>query len=81
MDVNEDDLVGESELEALGYSIGESYGVALTGSEATCIATELGTMFANGTDADITNEGLFDVVKAAFVSCDVTTPPITAPNN
>lgn len=81
MDANEDDLVSESELEALGYSIGESYGVALTGSEATCVATELGTMFASGTDADLTNEGLFDVVKAAFLSCGVTTPPITAPNN
>lgn len=81
MDANEDDFVSESELEAFGYSIGESYGVALTGSEATCVATELGTMFASGTDADLTNEGLFDVVKAAFVSCGVTTPPITAPNN
>jgi hypothetical protein len=81
MDANENDLVSESELEALGYSIGESYGVALTGSEATCVAKELGTMFASGTDADLTNEDLFDVVKAAFVSCGVTTPPITAPNN
>ena len=81
MDANENDLVSQSELEALGYAIGESYGVALTISEARCVAAELGTTFASGDDANLTNEDLFDVVKNAFSSCGVSTPPITAPNN
>lgn len=81
VDANENDLVSQSELEALGYAIGESYGVALTSSEARCVAAELGTTFASGDDVNLTNEDLFDVVKNAFSSCGVSTPPITAPNN
>lgn len=81
MDAYENDLVSQSELEALGYAIGESYGVALTSSEARCVAAELGTTFASGDDANLTNEDLFAVVKNAFSSCGVSTPPITAPNN
>lgn len=81
MDANEDDLVSQSELEALGYAVGESYGVALTNSEARCVAEELGTTFASGDDAGLTDQALFDVVEQAFTNCGVTTPPITAPNN
>jgi hypothetical protein len=80
-DANEDDVPTRSELEALGFAIAESYGVALTNMEAECVARELGTTFAGGNDIDVGDEALFDSVKTSFVSCGITTPPITTPDN
>jgi hypothetical protein len=41
----------------------------------------LGTTFAGGNDIDVGDEALFDSVKTSFVSCGITTPPITTPDN
>jgi hypothetical protein len=55
--------------------------VALTDAEAQCVARDLGVTFADGTDVDVEDQAFFDFVKSSFVSCGVTTPPVTIPNN
>lgn len=80
-DANENDAPSDTELVALGFAIGEAYGVALTDAEAQCVARDLGVTFADGTDVDVEDQAFFDFVKSSFVSCGVTTPPVTIPNN
>jgi hypothetical protein len=81
LDAAEDTTVTPSELQAVGFLIGETYGVALVATEAECVARILGTNFNNQTDVDVNNEQYFALVTETFVSCGVTTPPTTTPDN
>ena len=73
--------VTPSELQAVGFLIGETYGVALVAQEAECVARSLGTTFSDANDIDVNDEQYFALVVETFVSCGVTTPPTTTPEN
>lgn len=81
LDADEDAQVSSSELQAIGFVIGETYGVALLASEAECIARALGLTFAEASDIDVPQEEFFGVITATFESCGVSTPPTTTPDN
>ena len=81
LDAAEDPEVTPSELQAVGFLIGETYGVALVAQEAECVARSLGTTFSDANDIDVNDEQYFALVVETFVSCGVTTPPTTTPEN
>lgn len=86
LDAAEDQFASASELQALGFVIGETYGVALVADEAECIARLLGIQFgatgeAESSDASVDDEQYFALVLETFVSCGVATPPTTTPDN
>ena len=81
LDAADDTSISPSELQALGFLIGETYGVALLAPEAECIARALGSRFSAGSDIDLSDDQFFALVTETFVSCDVSTTPSTAPNN
>ena len=81
LDAAEDQSVIQNELRAIGFLIGETYGVAVVSTEAECIARSLGTTFADARDIDLSDEEYFSVVRRTFVSCGVATPPTTTPDN
>lgn len=81
LDAAEDPVVTPSELQSVGFLIGETYGVALVAEEAECIARALGTTFSDASDIDVSDEQYFALVTETFVSCGVTTPPTTTPDN
>lgn len=81
LDASEDTAIPASELQALGFLIGETYGVALLAAEAECIARALGSRFSTTTDIDVSDEQFFALVTETFVVCKVSTTPSTAPNN
>ena len=81
LDAAEDPTVSPGELQSVGFLIGETYGVALVAQEAECIARSLGATFADASDVDVNDEQYFALVTETFVSCGVTTPPTTTPDN
>lgn len=81
LDAAEEQTVTQSELQAIGFVIGETYGVALDSTEAECIARSLGTTFADASDIDVSDQQYFAIVRQTFVSCRVATPPTTTPDN
>lgn len=81
LDAADDATVTPSELQAIGFLVGETYGVALVPSEAECIARSLGATFVDASDIDVSDEQYFRLVTETFVSCGVTTPPTTTPDN
>jgi len=80
-DADEGSSVNETELQAIGYVIGETYGVALVASEAECVARTLGVTFGEASDVTLDDSEFFAEVVKVFASCGVTTPPTTTPNN
>ena len=76
-DAEEESSVNESELQAIGYLIGETYGVALEASDAECVARTLGMTFGEASDMTLDDTGFFAEVVKVFASCGVTTPPTT----
>lgn len=80
-DADERAVVSPGELQAIGFVIGETYEVALTAEQAECIATSLGVTFTEAGDIDVTNDAFFELISDTFVSCGVTTPPTTTPDN
>ena len=81
LDAPEDAGASASELQAVGFLIGETYGVALVAPEAECVARSLGATFADASDINVNDEQYFALVVETFVSCGVTTPPTTTPEN
>jgi hypothetical protein len=81
LDADEASSVSESELQAIGYVIGETYGVALVASEAECVARTLGVTFGEASDAEFNDGEFFAEVVKVFASCGVATPPTTTPDN
>lgn len=81
LDASEDAQATSSELQSFGFVLGERYGVALVAEEAECIARQLATAFRDSTDVDVTDVQYFALVVDTFVSCGVTTPPSTTPDN
>lgn len=81
LDADDQASVSPSELQAIGLVIGETYGVALTAEQAECIATNLGVTFTEVGDIDVTNDAFFELISDTFISCEVTTPPTTTPDN
>jgi hypothetical protein len=80
-DAAEDDAPSPSELAAIGFLIGERYGVALVAPEAECIASRLGEAFTDAEDIDLDDAAYFVLVRDTFDACGVTTPPTTTPDN
>lgn len=78
-DADEGSSVNESELQAIGYIIGETYGVALEASDAECVARTLGVTFGEASDVTLGDTEFFAEVEKVFASCGVTTPPTTTP--
>jgi hypothetical protein len=78
-DAEEESSVSDSELQAIGDVIGESYGVALVASEAECVARTLGVTFGEANDVTLDDSEFFAEVVNVFASCGVTTPPTTTP--
>lgn len=81
LDAPDDPAAATNELQAVGFLIGETYGVALEASQAECVARSLGASFKSASDIDVNDEQYFALVKETFVSCGVTTPPTTTPDN
>ena len=80
-DAAEDSSVSAAELQAIGVLVGEGYGVALTASEAECVARTLGVTYGEVGDAAVDDAEYFDQVVEVFTSCGVATPPTTTPDN
>jgi len=76
-DVDEESAVSETELQALGLVLGETYGLALTDVEAECVARSLGVTFVEASDAMLDDDAFFAEVVKVFASCGVATPPTT----
>ena len=78
-DADEEPSVNETELQAIGYVIGETYGVELEASEAECVARTLGVTVGEASDVTLDDTEFFAEVVNVFSSCGVTTPPTTTP--
>ena len=76
-DADEDLLVSASELQAFGFSIAESYGIAVSTTEAECLGRSLNASFAGGSDAQYDDVEYFALVVSAFTTCAVGTSPTT----
>lgn len=76
-DAEEDNLVSASELQAFGFSIAESYEVAVSAVEAECIGRSLGSSFASGSDDQVDDDDFYTLVVATFSACEVATSPTT----
>ena len=77
-DVDEANLVTDGELTAIGFTIGETYGVALTATEALCVARTL-AQSPEASSAQSSDDEYFAVIVDTFTACAVATPPTTAP--
>ena len=79
LDAAESNTVDDGELTAIGFTVGESYGVALTAQEALCVARALaGSQAAR--DAELDDAAYFAVIVEIFNTCAVATPPTTTPS-
>ncbi|MFM8958466.1 MAG: hypothetical protein ACKOJH_13845, partial [Actinomycetota bacterium] len=81
LDAEEAPAVSASELQAIGFLLGETYGVALLAPEAECVARSLGVTVGGVTDVSLDDAQFFAKVTEVFTSCGVATPPTTAPDN
>lgn len=81
LDAEEAPVVSDSELQAIGFLLGETYGVALLASEAECVARSLGVTLGEVTDVSLDDAQFFAKVTEVFTSCGVATPPTTTPDN
>lgn len=81
LDAAEDDVVTRTELQSIGFLVGETYGVALVSTEAECIGRSLGATFDDTPDIDFSDEQYFALIRQTFMSCEVATPPTTTPDN
>ena len=78
LDAPDTNTVDEGELTAIGFTLGESYGVALTANEALCVARALAGSKA-AQDAALDDDAYFAVIVEIFDTCAVATPPTTTP--
>jgi hypothetical protein len=79
LDAAESDVVDDAELAAIGFTVGETYGVALTADEALCVARSL----ANSPTAAnplIDDATYFALIEEFFAGCAIATPPTTTPS-
>lgn len=76
-DVIEDGAVSDTELQAFGFSIGETYGVALSAPEAQCLGQRLSNAFGATGDIDVNDTEYFEFIQRIFVECEIGTPPTT----
>lgn len=81
LDATEEDDPSSGELRALGLVIGDRYGVVLGDVEAECVARVLGTRFSDATDIAVEDEEYFAIVRGAFATCGISSPPVTTTNN
>ncbi len=79
LDAPDTNTVDEGELTAIGFTLGESYGVALTADEALCVARALAGSKA-AQDAALDDDAYFAVIVEIFDTCAVATPPTTTPS-
>ena len=79
LDAAESNTVDDGELTAIGFTVGEAYGVALTADEAVCVARQLAGSKAKD-DASLDDETYFALIVEIFTSCAVATPPTTTPS-
>ena len=78
LDAPDTNTVDEGELTAIGFTLGESYGVALTADEALCVARALAGSKAAQDELD--DDAYFAVIVEIFDTCAVATPPTTTPS-
>lgn len=76
-DVTEDGAVSATELQAFGFSIGETYGVALLAPEAQCVGQQLSRAFGALGDIDVDDTEYFEFIQRIFIECEIATPPTT----
>lgn len=81
LDAAEDNVPTPSELQSIGYLVGETYGVALVSIEAECIGRLLTATFNNTPDNELSDEQYFAVIRQTFLTCGVATPPTTTSDN
>lgn len=74
-DVIEDGSDTALELQTLGFAFGETYDIALEGSQARCIGQQMFELFGssgNLDDVDVDDEEYLGIVRQTFVDCGVT---------